>query len=200
MARVIDFYFDFSSPYGYFATARIDEIGQKHGVPVRWHPILLGAIFKITGAGPLPTLPLKGGYFGRDVPRSARALGLPFILPAQFPFGTVTACRAFYFVEKTDPAGAVRLARALYAAAFGRGRDICPVESVVGIAAELGFDPDWIQAGIQAHETKELVKAEVAAAIEREVFGSPFFFVDDEPFWGHDRLDQVDLWLEKGGW
>ena len=200
MARVIDFYFDFSSPYGYFATARIDEIGQKHGVLVRWHPILLGAIFKITGAGPLPTLPLKGGYFGRDVPRSARALGLPFILPAQFPFGTVTACRAFYFVEKTDPAGAMRLARALYAAAFGRGRDICPVESVVGIAAELGFDPDWIQAGIQAHETKELVKAEVAAAIEREVFGSPFFFVDDEPFWGHDRLDQVDLWLEKGGW
>jgi 2-hydroxychromene-2-carboxylate isomerase len=200
MARVIDFYFDFSSPYGYFATARIDEIGQKHGVPVRWHPILLGAIFKITGAGPLPALPLKGGYFGRDVPRSARALGLPFALPAQFPFGTVTACRAFYFVEKTDPAGAVRLARALYDAAFGKGRDICPVESVVGIAAELGIDPDWIQAGIQAHETKDLVKAEVAAAIEREVFGSPFFFVDDEPFWGHDRLDQVDLWLEKGGW
>ena len=200
MPAPVDFYFDFSSPYGYFATARIDEIGQKHGVPVRWHPILLGAIFKITGAGPLPTLPLKGGYFGRDVPRSARALGLPFILPAQFPFGTVTACRAFYFVEKTDPAGAMRLARALYAAAFGKGRDICPVESVVGIAAELGFDPDWIQAGIQAHETKELVKAEVAAAIEREVFGSPFFFVDDEPFWGHDRLDQVDLWLEKGGW
>jgi 2-hydroxychromene-2-carboxylate isomerase len=200
MSRAIDFYFDFSSPYGYFATTRIDEIGRKHDVPVHWHPILLGAVFKITGAGPLPTLPLKGSYFRCDVPRSARALGMPFKLPAQFPFGTVTACRAFYFVEKTDPAGAIRLARALYDAAFGKGRDICPVESVVGIAAELGFDPDWIQAGIQAHETKDLVKAEVAAAIEREVFGSPFFFVDDEPFWGHDRLDQVDLWLEKGGW
>ena len=200
MPSVIDFYFDFSSPYGYFATARIDEIGRKHGVPVRWRPILLGAVFKITGAGPLPTLPLKGGYFMHDAPRSARALGLPFTLPPQFPFGTVTACRAFYFVEQTEPAGAVRLARALYDAAFGKGRDICPVESVVGIAAELGFDPDWVQAGIQAHETKELVKAEVDAAIRRQVFGSPFFFVDDEPFWGHDRLDQLDLWLEKGGW
>ena len=200
MAHAIDFYFDFSSPYGYFATAEIDEIGKKHGVPVRWRPILLGAIFKITGAGPLPTLPLKGGYFMHDAPRSARALGLPFTLPPQFPFGTVTACRAFYFVEQTEPAGAVRLARALYDAAFGKGRDICPVESVVGIAAELGFDPDWVQAGIQAHETKELVKAEVDAAIKRQVFGSPFFFVDDEPFWGHDRLDQLDLWLEKGGW
>ncbi len=200
MAHAIDFYFDFSSPYGYFATAEIDEIGKKHGVPVRWRPILLGAVFKITGAGPLPPLPLKGSYFMRDVPRSARALGLPFVLPAQFPFGTVTACRAFYFIDKTDPAGAVRLARALYGAAFGKGRDICPVEAVVGIAAELGFDPDRVQAGIQAHETKELVKAEVDAAIQRQVFGSPFFFVDDEPFWGHDRLEQVDLWLEKGGW
>ena len=200
MTAPIDFYFDFSSPYGYFATARIDAIGKKHGVPVRWRPILLGAVFKITGAGPLPTLPLKGGYFVRDVPRSARLLGLPFALPAQFPFGTVTACRAFYFVAQNDPDGAVRLARALYDHAFGKGRDICPVEAVVGVAAELGFDPAWIQAGIQTHETKELVKAEVDAAIRREVFGSPFFYVDDEPFWGHDRLDQVDLWLEKGGW
>ncbi|HEV2678023.1 MAG TPA: 2-hydroxychromene-2-carboxylate isomerase [Aliidongia sp.] len=200
MAHAIDFYFDFSSPYGYIATARIDEIGRKHGVPVRWRPFLLGAVFKITGAGPLPTLPLKGGYFMHDAPRSARLLGLPFVLPAQFPFGTVTACRAFYFVAQSDPEGAVRLARALYDHAFGKGRDICPVEAVVGIAAELGFDPDWVQAGIQAHETKELVKAEVDAAIAREVFGSPFFFVDDEPFWGHDRLDQLELWLEKGGW
>jgi 2-hydroxychromene-2-carboxylate isomerase len=200
MARAIDFYFDFSSPYGYFAAAQIDEIGKKHDVPVRWRPILLGAVFKITGAGPLPTLPLKGGYFVRDTPRSARALGLPFTMPAQFPFGTVTSCRAFYFVDRTDPEGAIRLARALYDHAFGKGRDICPVEAVVGVAAELGFDPDWIQAGIQAQETKDLVKAEVDAAIKRQVFGSPFFYVDDEPFWGHDRLCQVDLWLEKGGW
>jgi 2-hydroxychromene-2-carboxylate isomerase len=200
MARAIDFYFDFSSPYGYLAAGQINEIGRKHDVPVRWRPILLGAVFKITGAGPLPTLPLKGGYFVRDTPRSARALGLPFTMPAQFPFGTVTACRAFYFVERADPEGAVRLAGALYDHAFGKGRDICPVEAVVGVAADLGFDPDWIQAGIQAQETKDQVKAEVDAAIKRQVFGSPFFYVDDEPFWGQDRLCQVDLWLEKGGW
>jgi len=200
MASTIDFYFDFSSPYGYFATEAIEAIGRKHGVSVTWRPILLGAVFKITGAGPLPSQPLKGGYFVRDAPRSARALGLPFNLPAQFPFGTVTACRAFYFVDKTDPEGAKRLARAIYHAAFGKGRDVCPVEAVVGIAAEEGFDPDWIQAGIQAHETKEQVKAEVDAAIQRQVFGSPFFFVGDEPFWGHDRLDQVERWLETGGW
>jgi len=32
------------------------------------------------------------------------------------------------------------------------------------------------------------------------VFGSPFFFVDGEPFWGSDRLEQLDEWLAGGGW
>jgi 2-hydroxychromene-2-carboxylate isomerase len=32
------------------------------------------------------------------------------------------------------------------------------------------------------------------------VFGSPFILVDGEPFWGADRLAQLDLWLARGGW
>ena len=35
---------------------------------------------------------------------------------------------------------------------------------------------------------------------ERKVFGSPFFFIGDEPFWGHDRISYLDEWLAKGGW
>ncbi|HKA43994.1 MAG TPA: DsbA family protein, partial [Burkholderiales bacterium] len=41
----IDFYFDFSSPYGYFASNKIDELAAKHGRTVIWRPILLGAVF-----------------------------------------------------------------------------------------------------------------------------------------------------------
>ena len=53
---------------------------------------------------------------------------------------------------------------------------------------------------IKQPEVKERLRAETSAALERGVFGSPFFYVDDEPFWGNDRLDQVDRWLESGGW
>jgi len=37
-------------------------------------------------------------------------------------------------------------------------------------------------------------------AISREIFGSPFMVVDGEAFWGADRLDMVERWLETGGW
>jgi 2-hydroxychromene-2-carboxylate isomerase len=47
---------------------------------------------------------------------------------------------------------------------------------------------------------KQRLRDEVSQAISKGVFGSPLFVVDGEPFWGHDRLDQVDLWLQRGGW
>ena len=46
---------------------------------------------------------------------------------------------------------------------------------------------------------KERARSETEAAIERGVFGSPFIIVDGEPFWGSDRIDQVEKWLETGG-
>ena len=72
MADPIDFYFDFSSPYGYFASTQIDRIAAKHGREVAWRPILLGAVFKVTRQQPLPTIPLKGDYARHDHARSAR--------------------------------------------------------------------------------------------------------------------------------
>ncbi|MEI9986793.1 MAG: DsbA family protein [Aliidongia sp.] len=116
----------------------------------------------------------------------------------QFPFGTVTACRAFYHVHQTDPAGAVKLAKALFHAAFGEGRDICPVEALGAVAEANGFDAEDILTGIQGAPVKELLKREVEHAIGRGVFGSPFFMIDGEGFWGDDRVDEVAEWLDRG--
>ena len=200
MTKTIDFYFDFSSPYGYLASTRVDALALKHGATVEWRPFLLGAVFKLTGAAPLTGIPIKGDYALHDWARAARRYGVPFHMPAQFPFGTVTACRAYYHLRQKDPAGAVKLAKALLHAAFGEGRDICPVESVGAIAEAHGFDAEDILAGIQSAPVKELLKHEVEHAIARGVFGSPFFMVEGEGFWGEDRLDEVAEWLDRGGW
>ena len=104
MANPIDFYFDFSSPYGYFASTKIDDLAARHGRSVVWRPILLGAVFKITGQQPLPTIPLKGSYAAHDLARSARLFKVPFKLPTKFPVGATAPSRAFYWVSDRDPA------------------------------------------------------------------------------------------------
>jgi len=200
MAKPIDFYFDFSSPYGYLAAQRIDEIGEEHGREVAWRPFLLGVVFKTTGAQPLLGVPLKGDYARRDLPRSARLMDIPFTLPKPFPFMSVSACRATYWLSETDPAAGKALAQALYRAAFAEGRSIADPPAVAAVAADLGLDRDEVLAAMQNPRIKDLLKREVDAALRKGVFGSPFIIVDGEPFWGYDRLDDVSVWLETGGW
>jgi 2-hydroxychromene-2-carboxylate isomerase len=200
MTSPIDFYFDFSSPYGYFASTRIDDLAARHGRIVVWRPILLGAVFKITGQQPLPTIPLKGSYAKHDLARSARLFGVPFKLPTKFPVAGQAPSRAYYWVAARDAAHGRRLAQALYRAYFAEDRDISSPEVTANVAAKLGIDRDELLHALNEPAVKEHLKNEVDAAIERGVFGSPYIIVDGEPFWGADRLDQVGRWLETGGW
>lgn len=200
MANPIDFYFDFSSPYGYLASSEIDAIAARHGREVAWRPILLGAVFKVTNQQPLPSIPLKGDYARRDLARSARLFGVPFSFPSKFPAATQAASRAFYWVQDKDHALAVQLARALYRAYFAEDRDISSPEVTADIASDLGVDRAALRAALGEPAMKERLKTEVDAALARGVFGSPYIVIDGEPFWGADRLDQVEKWLATGGW
>lgn len=200
MANPIDFYFDFSSPYGYFASTRIDAIVARYGRDVVWRPILLGAVFKLTGQQPLPTVPLKGSYAKHDLVRSARLLGIPFKLPSKFPIAGQAPSRAYYWLSDRDRALATRLAQALYHAYFAEDRDISSPEVTANVAAKLGMDRAAVLAALSDAAVKERLRTEVDAAIERGVFGSPYVVIDGEPFWGADRLDQAEKWLATGGW
>ncbi len=200
MAAAIEFYFDFSSPYGYLAAQRIDEVVAEYGREVAWKPFLLGALFKTTGSQPLLDIPMKGDYARRDLARGARFYDIPFVLPETFPFMSVAACRATYWLGERDVGSAKALAAALFDAVFGAGQSISRPEEVAAIAAELGHDRDEVLAAVQDQRIKDLLRREVDAAIAKGVFGSPYIIVDGEPFWGFDRLDHVARWLETGGW
>jgi len=200
MAQPVDFYFDFSSPYGYFAATRIDALAARHGRNTAWHPVLLGAIFKLTGQQPLTTIPMKGSYALHDLMRSARWFGVPFRMPGKFPVSSIAPCRAYYWLHGRDPAAAKALAQALYRAYFAEDRDISSPEVTANVAAKLGHDRDTVLQAINDAAVKERLKAAVDAATERGVFGSPYIVVDGEPFWGSDRLDQIEQWLAKGKW
>ena len=200
MSGPIEFYFDFSSPYGYLASERIDAIVARHGREVAWRPYLMGVAMKATGSPPLVNRPLVGAYSRHDMQRSARRLQVPFRFPEPFPIATIAACRAVYWMERADASAARLLAQALYRAYFVDGRNISESDVVADVAAASGAGRDVLLAGIQEPAVKERLKEVTNGAVERGIFGSPFFMVDGEPFWGHDRMDEVDRWLESGGW
>jgi 2-hydroxychromene-2-carboxylate isomerase len=200
MVSPLEFYFDFASPYGYLASREIDDLAGRHGRQVSWRPILLGVVFKVTGMQANVLQPLRGDYLRRDIQRCARQVGAPLTMPAQMPMNPVAASRAYYWLLDEDAGLARRLAQAVFHAHWGEGRDVAAPEAVAELAAGLGLDRAAVLAGMQQPAVKERLRAETETAIARGVFGAPFIFVDDEPFWGADRLPQIEAWLARGGW
>lgn len=199
MSAAIEFWFDFSSPYGYLGSQKIEALAAKHGLAVDWHPMLLGVAFKKSGMAPLTEIPLKGDYARRDFPRSARFHDIPFRMPAKFPIPTQAPARIVLWAKDRDPALAVQVIKALYRAYFVDGQDISNPDIAADVAATTGVDRAEARAAVDDPGMKEALRREVDGAIARGVFGSPFVFIDGEPFWGLDRFDQIDRWLSSGG-
>jgi 2-hydroxychromene-2-carboxylate isomerase len=200
MANPIQFYFDFASPYGYMAATRITALAAKHGRTVDWKPILLGVVFKVTGGVPLPNAPLKGDYSRRDMERCARLFNIPYKLPTKFPIAGQSPSRVIYSLEAEGAARQGEVTLALYRAYMVDDRDISSPEIAADVAASVGLNRQKTLDAIADPVMKEKLKVETEAAIASGVFGSPYIIVDGEPFWGFDRLEHIDRWLQNGGW
>ena len=196
----IDFWFDFSSPYGYLMSEKIDAVAAKYGRKVRWHPVLLGVIFQATGSHPPANgVTAKGKYMFQDFHRSARHMGIPYNPPSHFPLPTQNAARAYYWLHGQDCALARRFAHALYRGFFVDDRDISSPDTVLDIAAGLDIDREQLATALQTPEVKARLKDECDKALAAGVFGSPHVVIDGEAFFGADRLAQIEHWLESGG-
>jgi len=200
MSDPIQFYFDLSSPYGYFAALKIDSIAADFDRTVVWKPIMLGVAMQVTGAKPLAQIPVKGDYCKRDWERLAAYMDVPWKMPDPFPIATLAASRAFYWLVDGDEALAKKLALAAYDKYFGQGVDISDADVVADLAAPLGVDRDALLAAVQLPENKQRLKDETQAAMDAGVFGSPFIIIDGEQFWGADRFWMIRRWLKSGGW
>ena len=202
MSNIIDFYFDFSSPYGYLASTRIEAIASKHNRDVVWHPILLGAVFKVSGQAPLTSYPLKGDYALHDFERAAREHNTPYKHPEPFPIGTVAASRACCWL-KSDATTLEKIpdfVHGIFKAYYVDGKNVSQVEEVLAVAESIGIDTKALSDALSNQDIKDALRTAIENAIALGVFGSPTTVIDGELFWGSDRLEQVDRWLSRGGW
>ncbi len=200
-AAAVEFYFDFISPYAYFGSTQIDALATRYGRQVDWRPVLIGiTILKVMGLKPLLETPLKGKYLYQDAPRVARLLGVPFRHHGLKGINSLAASRAYLYLKGRDPELARRFAKNIYRALWVDGRDISPPDVAAGVGESLGVPRDELLAAIHSDAMKEALKASVDAAIDKGVFGVPYFIVDDQSIWGSDRLGMLEHWLAHGCW
>jgi 2-hydroxychromene-2-carboxylate isomerase len=184
----LTFYFDLGSPYAYLAAERLES---KIAGPVRWQPVLLGGLFKLTGRSSWAL----GDYQRRqrgmaDIERRARSYGLPPMRwPDPWPSNYLFAMRATTYAFSVGPGQAFVMQA--YRNAFQRGVDLSIPAQVLEAAREVGLEPAELEAATSDDAVKRALRDATQAAYERGVIGVPTVAIDDELFWGDDRLEDV---------
>lgn len=200
MARSITFWFEFASTYSYLSAMRIDDLARARSVEVIWKPFLLGPIFKAQDweTSPFSIYPEKGRNMWRDVERRAERYGLPFnrdAAEALFPQHSVLAARAAVACLH-EPWGR-EYCRRVFRAAFVDGLDISNSNTVAHCIEAAGGTDQINMRAAHSDSQKAALRAHTQQAQALGIFGAPSFIVDEELFWGDDRLEDALDWAKR---
>lgn len=193
MAKQLEYFFDFVSPYSYIAHTAVKQVIARTGAELVIKPMFLGGVMQATGNRPPGMVPAKGKYMQTDLARACQRYGITMHMNPHFPMNTRGMTRATIGLEG-DTARRDAFIQACFNICWNDARGIDPSDAAAFGAAltEAGFDPAEIMALATADANKEKLKANTAEAVERGAFGAPTFFVGDQMFFGHDRLDYVE--------
>lgn len=198
MAKVVDYFYALQSPFAYLGSALFEEILDRQGATAVCKPANFMAVFEATGGLPLPKRsPARQKYRLVELERWREVRGVPLNLqPAHFPVADLPAATLVIAAEKSGQ-DALALSHAIMRAVWAEERDVSDPATLKAIADAAGLDGATLLEAAEVPSCATQYEANTAEAIERNVFGAPFFFYGDEPFWGQDRLDLLDRALQR---
>lgn len=196
MPRRIDYLFTLQSPWAYLGSAPFHALVKRHGVSVRYRPVMLGDVFSETGGLPLVKRhPVRQAYRLVELQRWRAFRKVPLTLkPKGFPFDASLADCAVIAVQEAGRSPEAYLAAA-HRAVWAEDRNLGGAEEVGKILKAVGEDAPSILAAASSDAIRAAYAANREWALETGVFGAPSYVLDGEIFWGQDRLDLLDAAL-----
>ena len=195
MSKSLEFYFDFGSPTAYLAHKRLQQLAAQYDLQVHYRPMLLGGIFKATGNTSPVAIPAKGAYMSQyDLPRFARRYGVALTFNPFFPINTLNLMRGAIAASELDCFDAY--INAVYDAVWIDEKNMGDPDVVAQVLTAAGLDAAALAEKSQEPEVKARLIALTEEALARGVFGAPTMFMDDEMYFGQDRLDFVEEALQ----
>lgn len=200
MAKRIDYYLSLNSPWAYLGSTRLEQIAARHGAEIIIKPVDFGRVFPNSGGLPLAKrAPQRQAYRMMELKRWREHLQMPLTLqPKHFPMAEglaahmVTAARMRY-----GSGPAIRLAHAVLRALWAEEKNTADPAVLQSICGDIGLDGAALMAAAQQPETIRQYEQDTEEAMARGIFGAPSFVVNDEIFWGQDRLEFLDRALAR---
>ncbi|HUB95353.1 MAG TPA: 2-hydroxychromene-2-carboxylate isomerase [Stellaceae bacterium] len=193
MSRVIDFYFDFISPFSYLAYQRLPQLAAQYGHEVTCRVIDLAEAKRLAGnTGPTTReQPLKRRYSQMDKDRWAARYGVPIVNPKSYDPDRLN--KGTFFAD--DHGATHRYVGFAWRLVWGEGGDMADEALLRRAARHCGWSEDEFLAFTLSSEAEARYRAATRAAHEKGVFGVPTMMIGDEMWWGNDRLEFLEAFL-----
>lgn len=212
MTRHIEFFFDFLSPYSYLAHCRLPALADKYGYELIYRPFNMPAAKRAAGntAPATPAIPVKFRYACTDMRRWAEKYGVPFNMPwavksdasmeelksidlPKTGLDTTWANKGMFFA--LDRRQGRDYAERLWNGSFGSGGLVGSEELLMDVARQMGWSTEALLDFLQSDAVEKRYGENNKEAQSRGVFGAPTMIVDNEMWWGNDRLGLLEDYL-----
>lgn len=191
----IDYFMFTLSPFTYLAGDGLEKIAEKHGATVQYKPFGLMKVFEQTGGTPpAQRHPSRQAYRLQELARIAKHVDMPINLkPAHWPTNPAPSCFAIIAAQAAGGGDVGGLCQSILKACWVEEKDIAEDTVVKACLEANGFDAGLADSGMLSGA--EEFERNTEEAVQRGVFGAPSYLVDDQVFWGQDRLAYLDEYL-----
>lgn len=196
--KKVDFYWDVGSTNTYFAIKLIKPILERNNAELVLHPFNLGYFFKSQNYELMKESKAKLRNRKQDLMRWAAKYNLPFSIPREFPIKSSRVLRGSLVMRRYSLE--MSFVEKILDRYWEQGdASISEYEGIRSTVIELGVDPNQFEVLCESDEISEELAKSTNEGIARDVFGVPMIIVNDQLFWGKDRMEFVEDELKKIG-
>ena len=194
MTAKIHFYFDFISPYSYFAWLKLPGLAKKYNREIEAHPVVFGKLLDKWGQLGPAEIPPKQNWLNQYCLRYAALNGFEYNPPKEHPFNPLAALRMS--LKEVSGIDQLRVIDALFKGGWSQGADLGDLSVLISLLTDQAINGEILSLKISESETKNFLINETNNAIEKGVFGVPTIIIDDNLFWGNDQMNHIELLLD----
>jgi len=195
--KEIEFWFSIGSTYTYLSVIRLKEVEEKFGVKFSWQPFSVRKIMLEMDNVPFPpTKQVKADYMWRDIERRAYSYGFEAKVPAPYPLKKFDLANSVA-VLGVQEGWCAEYVSATYRRWFVDGLEAGSEPNVGESLREIGQQPENVLKLAADDKIQKAYLKQTEQAQSKNIFGSPSFIVDDELFWGDDRLEDAVNWAQR---
>ena len=195
----VDYFMSHGSPWTFLGHNRLNKIVKKFNVQLNMYPVNYGEIFPISGGLPVSKRPLQRQKIRlQELKRWAEFLNIDLIPePKFFPSKSLLPSLLIIAAKIKKTNKDFELASSIMNALWVKELNVDEENTLKNIMDNLELDSEDLLSFAKSQECESIFKEYTNIAIEKNVFGAPTFIIDDQIYWGQDRLDFIERHLLK---